>query len=126
MEVTYIPKACKEREGNDGAIIAPKFEGHVIVRAPTFEEKYDYMDQCGIEIGQDGTIDYSAAMKPKTIRKMVALSKPHYIEIALKRKSDGSEVTSLDELMVYPDCEGTLVEIGVKVVSGTILEMGNG
>ena len=46
MKVNYTPKVC---QGDDA-----KFEGSIELKMPTFDQRFQYMEECGFELDEDG------------------------------------------------------------------------
>lgn len=126
-EVKFIPKVCTDQtDEKTGEVIKARFTGHVILRKPTFDEKYGYLQESGLTLGEDGKPqEISGSMERISfIRKVVALSKKHYLSVCLERISDGAKIESLDDLETAGDCDDILIEIGTKILSG--FAVGNG
>lgn len=115
MQVKYIPEVCK----GEGAT----FEGSLEIKVPSFDQKYQYIEDAGFELGEDGAV--AGGMKNmKAIRAMVRFSKDHYVNVDLKRKSDGKEFKSFDDMQYDSDCDSILIEVAGKLMHG--FKLGNG
>lgn len=114
--VSFVPSVCK----GDGAT----FEGSIVVRFPTFDEKFDYIEQLQVVVNDDGSVEGDQKAKLKSIREMVKLSAKHYVEVSLKRKADGEEFKSFDDMQYADDLHAVLVEVAGMMING--FKVGNG
>lgn len=118
--VKIVPSLCKQ-EGS-------AWEGHVIMRLPSFDEKMEYIQELGEDIDADGEVGSvkkeSPVAKIKQIRKMVAVSAKHYQEVHLKDKTTGLLVQSFDEMQYLEELHSVLIELSGKLVEG--FKVGNG
>lgn len=118
--VKIVPSLCKQ-EGS-------QWEGHVIMRLPSFDEKMEYFEELGEEIDASGElaigVKETTSSRAKKIRKMVSISEKHYQEVYLKNKSTGEIVNSLEELKYVADLHPVLVEFAGKLAEG--FKVGNG
>ena len=105
----YIPKA----------VLEGKFEGFVKMRLLTFDEYYDFLERFTETEG-----DESQVGKLKSTRTLVSESKSHYVEVDLKRLSDGAEFKSFDDLKYGGDCHAILIEVATGLLRS--FEKGNG
>lgn len=108
--VKYVPTICK---GDD-----PSYSGHVELRMPSFNEKFDLLEKAGVELDEDSKVIYKTAGKLAMIRKMVEITEPYYVSIELKRNSDGAELKSYDDLQNEPDAHSVLTEVSVQIMQG--------
>lgn len=97
----YIPKVVK-----DG-----KFTGYIKLKLLTFDEHYDFLEMYTAAGEKD---DPLAGLK--ATRKIVTASKPYYVEVDLKRVSDGAEFKSFDDLAYGADCHKILVDVANGLV----------
>lgn len=104
--VRYVPTVV--REG--------KFEGHVVVKQLSFDERYDLLEKGA---GEDNKVHYL-----KFMREVVRVSKDRYVEVFLKRKSDGREFKSFGDLEYGADVNDIRVEIAKGLLNG--FDEGNG
>ena len=115
----FIPEACTGEEA--------LFEGHFEVKAPNFEQRYQYMDDSGFDLtqkeGQELDKEQTRAQM-RSLRKLVGYSKDHVESVSIKRKKDNKEFKSFDELSNDPSCDALLIDLGTKMVTG--FELGNG
>lgn len=115
--VIFVPSICK---GDDA-----KWEGEVVLRLPTFDEKFDYIDQMNVEFTDDGSVEISKSTeRMRQVRKMVSLSEKHYVSVKLKAKDGSSEANSFEEMQYEQDLHEVLIEIGSKILHG--FKAGNG
>ena len=108
MKRQYIPTACRDKDS--------EIKGSVTLRMPSFDEKYSYIEECGFDLGEGGSIE--AGMKQLgAIRRMVKLTKDHYEEVKLEAK-DGTKFTSFDEMQYDSRCDPILIEVAAQVIGG--------
>lgn len=101
MDVLFTPSVCSgERK---------TFTGALVLRVPTFDERYQYMEECGV-VGE--TVGIGA------IRKAVKLSAPHYVKVDLKRDEDGKVFSSFEDLAMDSGCDSILIEVSTKILNG--------
>lgn len=111
--IKYVPEALKKEDA--------KLEGSLTLRLPTFDEKFDYIDQSGLELSEDGAIDLKTLKlkdRVKVVRLFVNLSKAHYLKVEMKHKETGEEYTSFEDLSCEPDAEAMLAEVGMQLING--------
>jgi hypothetical protein len=114
--VKIVPAICKLEGSN--------WEGHVIMRLPSFDEKFEYMESLDIEVNSSGEVDTSKSSRIKQVRKMVALSLPHYAEVNLKNKVTGEHVQSVEEMKYVEELHPTMTELAGSLIGG--FKVGNG
>jgi len=109
----FVPKDY-EGDGKDDKMT--EFDGHIILRCPTFGERMRYMKDCGIGIDSKGQM--KAIENPlEQIEKMVELSRDHYKEIKVTH-NNGSKYKSYDDLAYDPDCDKILAAVGGLILKG--------
>jgi hypothetical protein len=113
--INFVPACCK----GEGAT----HEGSVTLRLPTFDEKFDYIEQLQA-VKDGGDIEAEQMQKLRSIRSMVKMSKAHYVEVSLKNKATGEEVKSFDEMQYCDDLHAVLMEVAGHLVNG--FKVGNG
>lgn len=115
--IKLIPSVCK----GEGA----KWSGHIVMRLPTFDEKFEYMENLGVQVGDDGAVveSESATSRLKQVRRMVECSKKHYQEVSLENKETGEKVDSLDDMLYVDELHKVLVEVAGMLISG--FKLGN-
>lgn len=117
MKTTKIvPTVCK---GDNAA-----WEGFVVLRLPTFDEKFEYLERMQVNVKEDGTVEGNTNQKLHTVREMVKMSQSHYVEVSLKNKKTGEEVKSFDDMQYVEDLHGAMVEIAGMMLNG--FKVGNG
>ena len=114
--VKIVPKICQDTKGEAGEVIPSKMKGFVVLRPPNFDERYSYIEQAGFEFDDKGTISASAKQLG-SLRKMVALSKDHYQEVAIELE-DGEKITSFEGLKEYSSCDPILFEVASLMMMG--------
>ena len=116
----FIPEACTGEKA--------LFEGSMEVTAPSFEERYQYIDESELDLNQVSEEDNSQVRgQLRAVRKLVGFSKKHVKSVSIKRKSDGTEFKSFDALSSDPSCDAMLIELGTKMATGFNGErLGNG
>lgn len=96
---TYQPK-CVE----SGA-----FEGNLKIKGLTFDERMDVLS------GMSGADEKT---RFDQMRALVKRSKDLYVEVALKRLSDGALFKSFDDLQYGADCHEILLEVANGLIGG--------
>jgi hypothetical protein len=115
--VKIVPSVCKVSDA--------KWSGYVVMRLPTFDEKFDYIESLNVEMGKDGEVEGVSTMdRIKQIRKLVSASQKHYSEVCLENKETGEKVSSFDEMQYVDDLHAVMAEIAGKLVDG--FKVGNG
>ena len=108
--VKIIPAVCKpDEKGNE-----PKWEGYVVMRMPTFDERFEVME----ELSEAAEAKMSEL---KMIRKLVKASQKFYAEVALKHKESGEECKSFDDMQYHESLYPALGELGRFVTEGNKL-----
>ena len=77
------------------------YEGTIKWDVPSYAQRLNYSKQCNYEI-VDGQFVYSA-QNIDGLLKALELAKDHVKEVNLKRKSDGREYKSYDDLLMDAD-----------------------
>ena len=114
--IKIVPAICK---GGDAT-----WEGFIVLRLPTFDEKFEYVERLQVVVKDDGTVEGDQASKVKSVREMVKMSQGHYVEVDLKSKATGEVVKSFDDMQYIEDLHGTMVEIAGMMLNG--FKVGNG
>jgi hypothetical protein len=102
--------------GKDGAPEPSGMSGVIVLKKPTIVERFDYMERCGFDLDGQGQMQ-AAGNKLKTTIKLVELSLPHYVSVAIK-KDDGTEIGSVEEMMTDGDFDRLLCEVGGLLLNG--------
>ena len=108
MEVKFIPEVCKGE--------SPRFAGTITLKVPSFDERYKFIEDCGVNISDSGGVELKAS-NFSIIRNMVKLSEPFYVSVEMKR-IDGVEFKSFSDLTHDPECDGILIEVAKEIRSG--------
>lgn len=115
--VKIIPSICKADGSN--------WEGHVIMRLPTFDEKFEYIEAIGADIDEEDSVKKESKMSQiKKVRSLVKLSLKHYQEVNLKNKATGELVESVDAMQYVDDLHAVMAELAGKLIEG--FKVGNG
>lgn len=114
-QLKFVPNECK---GDD-----PKFTGHIMLRVPNFDEKWELLEGMGLELTPDGQVDLSKTKSFSFVRKCVSSSKPFFAEVAIKSK-EGTEYKTFDDLSNDDETHGILMNAALATVSG--MKLGNG
>lgn len=104
-----IPDAAKGEKA--------KFDGYIELTAPTFDQRYRYIEACGFETDEKNEIVVNMKQLG-AIRKMVSQSEQHYKTVKLTKKKNGQEYKSFNDLAVDPDCDPILLEVAGIVMRG--------
>ncbi len=98
------------------------FKGHIVMRVPTNTERYELMDELGIDLMEiaSGGKKKKDPLKNvgtfKNIIKMIKLSEQFYKEVKLTK--DGKEFKSYDDLNEDAECQGVQIMCAQKSVMG--------
>ena len=102
MKITYTPECCS---GDDAA-----YEGSVTLRAPTYDERMSIYDDVGVDLEGVKT-------KPIAYIRAVAKKVPEFlVECSIKRKSDGFEFKTFEQMQYDSDLAGAITEMATKLV----------
>ena len=95
-----------------------EFSGHIMVKLPLFDERYEMLDQMGIKLdASSGEMKTEDLASFNAIRKMVSASLKYYLSVDIKHK-DGREFKSKDDLLCDPECDGILIDVASAVSRG--------
>jgi hypothetical protein len=94
-----------------------EWEGYVVLRPYKYDEKFDLLESVNIGVSEDG-VDTSKVSNMQFVRKAVAASKDNYVEVKLKHKATGEEVTSFEEMTYLDEMAPVLSEVAFKLISG--------
>lgn len=120
MQIEYTPEVCRDHKKIIDEVeteVKATFSGHITLRVPTFDERYEAMEAIGVTVSTKGEIDVQNSAL-KLIREMVRASKKFYISVDLKRLSDGKEFKSLEDLEFDSSCDAILLEVAREVKTG--------
>jgi hypothetical protein len=98
MNFEFVPSLCKGEN--------PQFKGSITLSKPSFDEKYQYLEEMG----------YDEDNKPNTmkmLRMMVRHSEKHYVKIDLQ-KGD-KKITKFEQLSYDDDCHPILIEVAGRL-----------
>jgi hypothetical protein len=112
MQVEFIPSVCKDSEEAKAS-----FSGSVKVQVPSFDERYQFIEDCGIDVADDGGVSRKGS-NFSIIRNMVKASEKFYKGVEMKRLSDGKEFKSFADLSMDPDCDSILIEVAKEIRNG--------
>tara|TARA_R110000868_G_scaffold132464_1_gene343568 strand:- start:7 stop:357 length:351 start_codon:yes stop_codon:yes gene_type:complete len=113
--IKIIPEICKGE--------AAKWSGFVVLKMPSFDERYELFENLNIKVGEDGQAEVSKNDGIKTMRDMVKMSKKLYVELELKHV-DGEEIKSFDDMQYCEDLHPVMIEVASKMMHG--FKVGNG
>lgn len=109
-EAKIIPSVCVGEEAT--------YEGFVVLRPPTVLERLKYVNDCGFQ-ADEKTGEFGAQKDQlEKVLKMIEFAKPHFVKVEMKKKSDGYEYKSYEDLDSDPDCTNLIVELSAKVLAG--------
>jgi len=111
MNISFIPESCKGE--------AALFEGSLVIRMPTADERCDYLAEANINFEDLKVAGGTAYLKP--VASMMRSSYEHIVKIDLKKKADGKKITTVDDLKYDNDCFGILSELATKMTNGGFL-----
>ncbi len=112
MEIVYTPAVCKKVEDQE-----PTFTGTLKLKVPNFDERYQFIEDAGLDVGDDGGLQKKGG-NFAIIRNLVKASEKFYISVDLARISDGKKFTSFQEMTMDSDCDEVLIEIAKEIRSG--------
>lgn len=108
-QIQFVPKQCKESN---------EFSGHVVMRVPMFDERYEIIDQMGLKLDSEtGEVKMEDLNSFAAIRKMVSASLKFYVGVELKHV-DGREFKTKEDLLSDPDCDGILIDVAMNISRG--------
>ena len=106
-EIEYKPELCSKPESG--------VTGHIKVKVPSLDAKYEYMEKAGMEIGMDGEVKPGGNLI-KAVRFLVGAAKDHIVEVKLKTKE--GDLSSYDEMMYDSSGQDILQEVALKLMHG--------
>lgn len=117
MEIKYEPECFKAEDS--------EFEGHVVIKAPTFAQRATYKLKCrSMDIPQvedengEKSLDLSSPQALESFGLMSECVRDHIQEVAIKHKASGSEITSWESVESDPDLDGLVIEVSLKMLMG--------
>lgn len=108
MIVTVVPDVCKGKDA--------QFEGEIKIATPSFDQRWQYIEDAGIELDEKGQVNMSAG-NISALRKMVKATEKHYKEVKIVGK-DGVSYKSFSDLAQDPVCDSILFEIAGLFLKG--------
>lgn len=121
INMKFTPAACREQTvtGEDGTVkvTPPMFSGTITLKVPTYDERYEYIEECGIDVGDDGDVSKKKS-NLSIMRSMVKFSQKFYVSVDIKKIEIGHEYKSFEDLSLDPDCDGILMEVAREVRGG--------
>lgn len=132
VEIKFVPKVCGphkeikmipakvagEAMGQEEVDVEATFEGHIMLRGNTYDERMEMLEANGIMANSKGEVTDTSISVISELRKLVKKSKDHYLSVHLKRLKDGKEFKSFDEMSEDPDCDAILSEVGFALRQG--------
>jgi len=109
MAIKYVPTQCR----GENAI----FEGSLTIKAPTFNERYTYIEESNFKYDADGEISGGMDQLP-AIRKMVGASEKHYAKVEIKNKETSQAYKSFADMSIDSACDPILIEIAMNLLNG--------
>lgn len=100
----FIPKACDD----------VLFSGHILMRKPRFNEKYDLIESLNLNQSDQDNINSGI----RKLRELIDICKQYVISVDIKNLETGEEFKSFDDLFDDIDCEDILIELGTKFLGG--------
>jgi hypothetical protein len=90
------------------------FSGEIVLKPVGFDDKYRYIEEMDIlESGEKST-----KAQVSIVRKMVQLSKDHYVKVDMTKVSTGEKLSSFDDLSNDEDGHAVLIEVATGMFSG--------
>lgn len=89
--------------------------GVIYFLRPTFSEKYDYLEKCGLKFDEEGNSGFESNFKASV--KAVECSVNHFLHVDIE-KDDGEKIDSVKKMLYDPDCSTILFEIGSMLIRG--------
>lgn len=113
MKTVIIPEVCK---GEDA-----KYSGQLEMRPPFIEERWSYLEECGL-LPQGDEIEAKAQTSVDMTRTIVRVLMPklqnHVTKVDIVCKETGEKLDSLDALRCDPDAAGILMECASLLIKG--------
>lgn len=113
MNISFTPSVCTDSVNEKGVPVPATFDGTLVIRLPSAEERMEYMSEANINV------EDLKSLKPMPY--MMKKSYDHIVKIDLKKKSDGKKISTVDELRFDPDCFGIVTELAGKMMGGFVL-----
>lgn len=107
----YVPDVCK---GDDA-----KWQGSVLLRMPTFDEKCEMIESLDFKTGED-----SVKANIALTRQLVKMSERFYVTVDLSSKDGLSSAKSYQDMQDDHELHGALVAVGSLIFEK--INLGNG
>jgi hypothetical protein len=121
INMKFIPALCKEQQTTDDSgqvtVTPAMFSGSITLKIPTYDERCEYLEQCGIDVGDDGGVERKKS-NLSILRAMVRASQKFYVEVDITKVDGGHTYKNFDDLSLDPDCDGILMEVAREVRGG--------
>jgi hypothetical protein len=114
-ELEWKPKAIVTEEKT----IEPIFDGSIILKAPSYVERIKYFKDLNLLDKQ--VLDADTMVKGDRLVNMIEIAKKHIINVDLKRKDDGIEFKSVNDLEYDTDGGDILVQVCSYLLEGARL-----
>lgn len=110
LKTLITPESCKSEDS--------KFSGTVEMKPPFVEERWSYLEECGLDSEQsESELDKKDIVK-LIITKMVKHLDKHVLSVAIVHKESGYKYESLDDLKSDPEAVGIVIELCSLLMKG--------
>lgn len=114
MDIRFVPSICKPPENSDNPA---KYEGFVLLRAPSYEERLELYERYGGDAEDAGLTPKEQASENRKRLKLIASVLPDYVkEISIKRLDDGFVFSKFDELRFDSEMVSVITELCHRLV----------
>lgn len=101
----------------------PTFRGSVTMRAPLIDERWAYLEECGVTSDEAAAaFENEASDKTKSVATVIKVMVKHldkHVEaIDLEHIESGYKYTELDELKADPEAMGIILELSALLLKG--------
>lgn len=107
--VKYIPTVAKGE--------SKQFEGHIMLRPPTFDERWSYLEESQLKFNEEGEADIGINQLG-ALRRLVRFSEKHYEEVKLKNLDTKTTYKTFEDLVSDPMCDKILFEVAGVMTKG--------
>lgn len=120
-EFKFIPKECADhtvkKDGEPDSVVPKSFEGHIMLKVPTTPERYEYLENVGVTVNEDGqSVDVTS--KIQRAKKTIEISEKFYLVVQLKKLDGDIEYKSFEDLSYDPDCVPILNDVASLLMEG--------
>lgn len=106
-----IPSVCQGE--------SPKWEGKLVLRKFSFDEKFEFIQAMDVEVSKDGSLEaYKTSQQLDRVRRMVSLSEKYYVSVDLVNKATGLKVNSFEDMTFEDELHPVLIETASKLIEG--------